>query len=85
MLVYSTQSYQPLADEIARLAPLLAAGASAISAVVTHCLLPGDSLARLQQRGLFQRLVVTDSHPRARALENGSGRSNRSRTLLQSS
>jgi ribose-phosphate pyrophosphokinase len=44
------------------------AGAVAIDAVATHGLFPGDSLARLEQSGLFGRIVVTDSHPRAMAL-----------------
>jgi ribose-phosphate pyrophosphokinase len=44
------------------------AGALAIDAVATHGLFPGDSLARLEQSGLFGRIVVTDSHPRAMAL-----------------
>lgn len=41
------------------------AGAVAIDAVATHGLFPGDSLARLRASGLFGRVVVTDSHPRA--------------------
>ena len=41
------------------------AGAVAIDAIATHGLFPGDSLARLEQSGLFGRIVVTDSHPRA--------------------
>jgi ribose-phosphate pyrophosphokinase len=44
------------------------AGAVAIDAVATHGLFPGDSLIRLEQSGLFGRIVVTDSHPRAVAL-----------------
>jgi ribose-phosphate pyrophosphokinase len=44
------------------------AGAIAIDAIATHGLFPGDSLERLRATGLFGRLVVTDSHPRARAL-----------------
>src|SRR5689334_20750759 len=47
------------------------AGALAIDAVATHGLFPGDSLARLQASGLFGRIVVTDSHPRAVALQSG--------------
>ncbi len=41
------------------------AGASAIDAVATHGLFPGDSVAKLEATGLFGRIVVTDSHPRA--------------------
>lgn len=41
------------------------AGATAVSALTTHALLPGDSLGRLQASGLLDTLVATDSHPRA--------------------
>ncbi|HEY4242279.1 MAG TPA: ribose-phosphate diphosphokinase [Kofleriaceae bacterium] len=41
------------------------AGATAIDAIATHGLFPGDSLAKLRASGLFGRIVVTDSHPRA--------------------
>jgi ribose-phosphate pyrophosphokinase len=46
------------------------AGAVAIDAVATHGLFPGDSLAKLRASGLFGRVIVTDSHPRAVALAN---------------
>ncbi|MBX7223197.1 MAG: ribose-phosphate diphosphokinase [Blastocatellia bacterium] len=46
-----------------------AAGSERISVVTTHAVLPGDSLARLQQTGLFEKIVCTDTHPQARALE----------------
>ena len=42
-----------------------AAGARRISAIATHGLFPGDALARIQQSGLFDRLICTDSHPNA--------------------
>jgi ribose-phosphate pyrophosphokinase len=45
-------------------------GAVAIDAIATHGLFPGDSLAKLEQSGLFGRIVVTDSHPRAVALQD---------------
>ncbi len=45
------------------------AGAAKISAITTHALLPGDSLEKLHGSGLFDRLVATDSHPRALELE----------------
>lgn len=41
------------------------AGATSIDAVATHGLFPGDSLRTLEDSGLFGRVVVTDSHPRA--------------------
>ena len=44
------------------------AGAAAIDAIATHGIFPGDALARITATGLFGRLVVTDSHPRAQAL-----------------
>ena len=40
-------------------------GATAIDAIATHGILPGDSIERLRASGLFGRVVVTDSHPRA--------------------
>jgi ribose-phosphate pyrophosphokinase len=46
------------------------AGATKIAAIATHGLFPGDALARLQRSGLFARIDVTDSHPRAPALES---------------
>ena len=47
-----------------------AAGATRISAVATHGVFPGEALSRLQQSGLFDRVVVTDSHPRALTLRS---------------
>ncbi len=46
------------------------AGAGAIDAIATHGLFPADSLAKLEASGLFGRIVVTDSHPRAVALRS---------------
>jgi ribose-phosphate pyrophosphokinase len=46
----------------------LDAGALAIDAIATHGLFPGNSLAELEASGLFGRIVVSDSHPRAVAL-----------------
>ncbi|MGZ6126073.1 MAG: ribose-phosphate diphosphokinase, partial [Myxococcales bacterium] len=47
------------------------AGAASIAAVVTHGVLPGDALDRLRDSGLLEKLVITDSHPRAAALGGG--------------
>lgn len=47
------------------------AGASSVAAVATHGLFPGDALERLRQSGLFTEIVCTDTHPRARQLEDG--------------
>ena len=44
------------------------AGATAIDALATHGVFPGDSLARIRASGLFGSIVTTDSHPRAVAL-----------------
>jgi ribose-phosphate pyrophosphokinase len=46
------------------------AGAVSIAAVATHGVLPGDAADRVRKSGLFDRLVVTDSHPRAAALKS---------------
>lgn len=43
----------------------LDAGATGVSAVVTHAVLPGDSLERIHATGLIERLLVTDTHPSA--------------------
>ncbi len=47
------------------------AGAVAIDAIATHGVFPHDSLARIAGSGLLGRIVVTDSHPRAVALQSG--------------
>nr|HEX4313768.1 ribose-phosphate diphosphokinase [Kofleriaceae bacterium] len=47
------------------------AGAISIDAIATHGIFPGDSLAALRVSGLFGKIVVTDSHPRARSLAGG--------------
>ena len=44
------------------------AGARRLFAVTTHALLPGASLERIEQSGLFVAMACTDSHPRAREL-----------------
>lgn len=46
------------------------AGAVSIDAVATHGVFPGDSLARIRASGLFGKIVVSDSHPRAVAQQN---------------
>jgi ribose-phosphate pyrophosphokinase len=40
-------------------------GAISTAAVATHGVLPGDSLSKIQESGLFTEIVCTDSHPRA--------------------
>lgn len=46
------------------------AGAVEVSAVTTHAVLPGNALERIQGSGLLRLLVATDTHPRARELQN---------------
>ncbi|MBK9031458.1 MAG: ribose-phosphate diphosphokinase [Myxococcales bacterium] len=41
------------------------AGAVGIDAIATHGIFPGDSIDSIRATGLFGRVVVTDSHPRA--------------------
>lgn len=47
------------------------AGASSVTAVATHGVLPGRALRRLRESGLLQGIVCTDSHPRAVELSDG--------------
>lgn len=42
-----------------------AAGAKRIVAVATHGVLPAQSLSRIQDSGLIEKVIVTDSHPQA--------------------
>jgi ribose-phosphate pyrophosphokinase len=49
----------------------LDAGATSISAIATHGILPDNSLQRIQDSGIFQKVIVTDTHPNAKNLENG--------------
>jgi ribose-phosphate pyrophosphokinase len=42
-----------------------------VSAIATHAVFPGDSLDKIRATGLFDRIVVTDSHPRAIQLQDG--------------
>jgi ribose-phosphate pyrophosphokinase len=46
------------------------AGAARMIAIATHGLFPGDALERIRASGLFEYVVVTDSHPRALALQD---------------
>ena len=46
------------------------AGAASLAAVATHGVLPGDAADRIRDSGLFDKLVVTDSHPRAVQLQS---------------
>jgi ribose-phosphate pyrophosphokinase len=46
------------------------AGAISIDAIATHGLFPGTSLEKLRSSGLLGHVVVTDSHPRAAALQD---------------
>jgi len=42
------------------------AGAERLYAIAIHGVMPGDSAERLRESGLFERVIVTDSHPNAR-------------------
>lgn len=46
------------------------AGATSVHAIATHILMPQDSLQRIQDSGLIDGIVGTDSHPRAVELES---------------
>lgn len=46
------------------------AGAERIWAAATHGIFSCDALEALQKSGLFERVICTDSHPNARALES---------------
>jgi ribose-phosphate pyrophosphokinase len=46
------------------------AGASSIAAIATHGVLPGDALQRIADTGLFEEIVVTDTHPRTELLRH---------------
>lgn len=41
------------------------AGASKVSAISSHGVLPGDAAEKIEKCGHFDRLIVTDTHPRA--------------------
>jgi len=45
-------------------------GATSAAAVASHGVLPGDSLQKILESGLFTEIVCTDSHPRAVELAN---------------
>ncbi len=50
------------------------AGASAVSAVTTHGVFPGEAIAKIAGAGLIDRMMCTDSHPAAlAAAEQASG------------
>jgi ribose-phosphate pyrophosphokinase len=46
----------------------LKAGAAGVILICTHGVLPGESLNSLAASGLFERIIVTDTHPRAHEL-----------------
>jgi len=47
----------------------LDSGAIKVSAIATHGLFPDDSLEKLKNTNLFEKIICTDSHPRAVLLE----------------
>ncbi|HHG85602.1 MAG TPA: ribose-phosphate pyrophosphokinase [Bacteroidetes bacterium] len=46
------------------------AGATGISAIATHAILPGNALERLVESDLFDKIILTDTHPRAIEIEH---------------
>ena len=46
------------------------AGARRIFAITTHGIFPGDALERIDRSGLFEKIITTDSHPRAIELKS---------------
>ncbi len=47
------------------------AGAGPIFAVATHGVFPGEALAEIERTALFQAIICTNTHPRARYLAGG--------------
>jgi ribose-phosphate pyrophosphokinase len=48
----------------------LDAGATSVSAIATHGILPENALEKLQSSGIFQKIIVTDTHPNALRLQS---------------
>jgi ribose-phosphate pyrophosphokinase len=48
----------------------LDAGATSVSAIATHGIFPEDALQKLQASGIFQKIIVTDTHPNTVLLQN---------------
>jgi len=48
----------------------LDAGATDIYAIASHGVLPGNSLSKLEDSGLFRKIVVTNSHPRTQVVRS---------------
>ncbi len=48
----------------------LDAGALKVSAIVTHGIFPQDSLKKIEESKLFEKILCTDSHPNALKSEN---------------
>lgn len=46
------------------------AGAAKITAVTTHGVFPGESYQKVRDSGLFQELIVTDTHPRIHHIQS---------------
>lgn len=46
------------------------AGAKSVSAIASHGVFPGDAMEKIAASGLFDAIVCTDSHPRARQVRN---------------
>jgi ribose-phosphate pyrophosphokinase len=46
------------------------AGASRVAAVASHGVFPGDSLGKIANSGLLEKIICSDSHPRARQVSH---------------
>ena len=46
------------------------AGASRVAAIASHGVFPGNSLEKIAASGLFEKIVCSDSHPRAREVQH---------------
>jgi ribose-phosphate pyrophosphokinase len=51
----------------------LAAGATAVHAIASHLVLPGESLAKLREAGVFESISGSDSHPGSQQLAGVEG------------
>jgi ribose-phosphate pyrophosphokinase len=48
----------------------LDSGATKVSAITTHGIFPGESIKKIQNSGLLQKIICTDSYPRALMLKS---------------
>lgn len=46
------------------------AGATAVSAIASHGVFPADAIEKIAGSGLFEKIICSDSHPRARSIRH---------------